>query len=483
MGIAMKMPAASAGSSASSGKQAMSSYPWLASSSAVGAAASRCSHLLRSPDSVPHAPWRFSLWEEIKRRNEEQMGRHQAQVHLPHYDFARDFKTDASRAACAFLTALNDVSLFEVTSKERDKSKSDSNSDALADALALLRHTAMPSVSSYFARATTEVLSSSNLRVCINPLWGNSLPVAGSERLQELSKSRANGRVDMPCFPETSMALLASDPRFVQPANLRPRITAWHWIYGPPANTPNLAHTHVQQHWLNFYTVVIPRERAGLCTYHELRESKEAAIDAGIVARIYVHFDVPIEVVVLDHASGIPLLRDVRQNGFALQFTSPHFTPWDEVLEPYYPADGVPMGEGIGWKTDLSSGSLSLNARMHRLAAQESSLPPQPSLAQSRLLSSSAAASAATAATAAASPSASKTGNSSPSKKNNSITDRQQKKLQTQQKPTIEGGNFLTQRNREEEWRLKWDWRVCDVDYLFYKPIGNSVKMWGGKKS
>ncbi|KAI9345018.1 hypothetical protein BDR26DRAFT_857106 [Obelidium mucronatum] len=195
--------------------------------------------------------------------------------------------------------------------------------------------------------------------------------------------------VDMPKIPH-SQALIASDPRFAHLPKLKSHITSWHWIFGPCPPPPD----HVYQHWLNFYSVIIPESVSNQMEYHELKDIKEEAVNNGIICRLYVSFDCPIEFSLIDLDTGIPIFKDTRPR-FDLQFTSPHYSPWDDVLEPYTPAFGVEMGSG---------------------------------------------------------------------------------------NPKNGSSSFWKPELRPEEWRLKWDWKVCDVDYLLYQPIGQSVNLWGSSK-
>ncbi|KAJ3071197.1 hypothetical protein HDU98_005679 [Podochytrium sp. JEL0797] len=334
-------------------------HPWLvnASSKASGVA-------LRNTAS-PFAPSSLGVFGLLKQRNVEQMGRHFASLHLAQYDFDKEFKSDAARAATAFFAAVDSLD--------------DASNNPNEDSLALLHHVCVPSLANQFTEAT-EALNKKGLSVRIKLLQSSHRSTHNHNQSSALANTST--AVDLPKSP-TSLALLASDPRFAHVPTLKSHITHWHWLFGPSPPPP----THILQHWLNFYSLVIPEQDSHRIEYHELKEIKQSAIDAGIVARVYVHFDARVEFSLVDQRTGIPVLRDVR-DGFDLQFTSPMFTPWDDVLEPYVPADGKPLGEGSLWK----------------------------------------------------------------------------------------------QNQREEEWRLKWDWRVCDVDYLKFVPVGHSLNLWGGKR-
>ncbi|ORY39616.1 hypothetical protein BCR33DRAFT_720066 [Rhizoclosmatium globosum] len=297
------------------------------------------------------------------------MGRDFATKHLKDYDFNTQFKIDAARSASAFIAALD--GLGSPVPEDRD------------DAESLLAHICAPSLAAKYI-ASTKQLDALNLRANFKLIPKSS----SSSQSQSTSTSTSSSiipsttstAIDLPKSP-SSKALLASDPRFASLPPIPSHISSWHWIFGPCPPPPD----HLYQHWLNFYTLVIPQDVSTLMEYHELKDIKNRAIDEGIFVRIYVSFDVNVAVTLSDVRTGIPVYKDVRK-GFDLQVTSPHYTPWDEVLEPFAPGAGVEMGQGSFWKPN----------------------------------------------------------------------------------------------QRTEEWRLKWDWRVCDVDYLTYVPVGHSVNLWGG---
>ncbi|KAJ3119587.1 hypothetical protein HK100_000243 [Physocladia obscura] len=540
-------------------------YPWLVTKgyrtlSTLGGNSSSTPDITLDADALlrfsesPYSPRQSGLWGALKRRNLEQMGRHFATSLLATHGYRVDaafdraspanFRVDACRAAFAFVTALNDLSSFSTQTNDNSSSnKSTNNTDSAntnyASARALLAHVCAPSLAARFVSATA-ALTKRNLRVRI------SFPNTPTTPNQPPNPKH----VDLP-LTNNSAALLASDPRFVNPPNLNPDFSSWHWVFGPlPNSSPNSnTNDYVYQHWLDYYSLLIPREKASLLDYESLQKTRQAAIDDGIFVRIYLHFNVPVEFALLDATTGVPLLRDLRRDGFYLQLSSPHFSPFDDLLEPFAPHDGVSMGYGIGWndgidqiidrvedeaerrireacearekieKAELVVGKeeravgeaervvtevsktnnlneesiLSLASKISATTTPSATTPQEIFLQKKQLVD----ALSTNFLNVSSITVPSTTPKTTITATTVTLTDQQQQLLLKQpirknvpmnatqlEALTLENSNksdigdigkLFTPRKRQEEWRLKWDWRVCDVDYLLFKPIGHSI--------
>ncbi|KAJ3235724.1 hypothetical protein HDU81_000205 [Chytriomyces hyalinus] len=408
-------------SNSASGSKREVRYPWL-----VGNAQGCAGSVRLRTEPSEHSPGKAGLWALLKQRNCEQMGRHAASENMASYSFTNDFPLDATRAALAFADAITLHGL-------------DADSEAPFE-------TAMaPSIAATFTNGA-QALKGSNLRPVLRFLDADLLPFDS----------------DLPADSPSSHVALASSPRYAHVKPFKSHITSWHWVYGPCPPPPG----YLYQHWLNYYTLVIPQERADDVDYHQLKELKQQATEEGMFVRIYVSFDARVEFSLVDRTTGIPVYKDVRER-IDLQFTSPHFTPWDDILEPYTPWDGVPVGVFDEPETILLNKASAAAAVAEHLA-----LPSQKNsegVDASETLS----------ATGSSSVPSSAASNSS-----NSLAERgeQQPSLHQKQQQMPSVKSMFTPRRREEEWRLKWDWRVCDVDYLLHVPVGHSIKLFGGSK-
>ncbi|KAJ3256390.1 hypothetical protein HK103_005519 [Boothiomyces macroporosus] len=110
-------------------------------------------------------------------------------------------------------------------------------------------------------------------------------------------------------------------------------VTGAHLYYGPfPA-----PEGYVAQNWLGFLTLIIPGEHSNFENHTRQKELLKSASDEGVYFRIDTIVETDIEIIVTDDSTGLPVLRD-RRTRFGVTFTSPHFTPWDEIfdLQPDY---------------------------------------------------------------------------------------------------------------------------------------------------
>ncbi|KAI8831296.1 hypothetical protein BJ741DRAFT_617212 [Chytriomyces cf. hyalinus JEL632] len=409
-------------SNGAGGKNREVRYPWL-----VGNAQGCAGSVRLRTEPSEHSPGKAGLWALLKQRNCEQMGRHAASENMASYSFTNDFPIDATRAALAFADAITLHGL-------------DADSETPFE-------TAMaPSIAATFTNGA-QALKGSNLRPVLRFLDVDLLPFDSN----------------LPADSVSSHGALASSPRYAHVKPFKSHITSWHWVYGPCPPPPG----YLYQHWLNYYTLVIPQERADDVDYHQLKKLKQHATEEGMFVRIYVSFDARVEFSLVDRTTGIPVYKDVRDR-IDLQFTSPHFTPWDEILEPYTPWDGVPVGVFDEPETILLNKSSSAATQHLALPTQKISEAVETSETLSAITS----------------PSSSSLYSTASDNSSNSLAERQEQQpslpQKRQQMPSVK--SMFTPRRREEEWRLKWDWRVCDVDYLLHVPVGHSIKLFGGSK-
>ncbi|KAI8613280.1 hypothetical protein BC830DRAFT_1170370 [Chytriomyces sp. MP71] len=439
-------------STSSSGYDSSYEYPWLVGQSR-GAGA-----VLRDRASK-HARSQLGLFGLLKQRNAEQMGRHFASMHLGEYPLDADFGRDATRALASFVDWINLTGCAPVDAQNTED----------------LNWVAAPSIADRFLQGA-KTLHERGLRPFVRLL---DAPLSNL-KVNQLEEQR---------FP-----LCARHPRYEAINPLKTSITSWHWVFGPCPPPPD----HVYQHWLNFYSLIIPASQADKMDYHQLKEIKQHAIDEGIFVRIYVHFDTRVEFSLVDAKSGIPVFKDVRK-GIDIQFTSPHYTPWDDIMEPYAPWDGVPVGEfGVPVKPDarqsleppsmapqmldsLPAPKLSLFDASKKSGETSADTNPYDDPISFPTLPSSSSSSSST-----ATDPFSETTSSVPSTNANPSSIEVTPAKRRIQAPALEAPslrNLFTPRAREEEMRLKWDWRVCDVDYLLYTPIGHSVNIWGSSSA
>lgn len=110
-------------------------------------------------------------------------------------------------------------------------------------------------------------------------------------------------------------------------------VTGAHLYYGPFP----VPEGYVAQNWLGFLTLIIPGEYSNFENHTRQKELLKSASDEGVYFRIDTIIETDIEIIVTDDSTGLPVLRD-RRTRFGVTFTSPHFTPWDEIfdLQPDY---------------------------------------------------------------------------------------------------------------------------------------------------
>ncbi|KAJ3270929.1 hypothetical protein HDV01_007326 [Terramyces sp. JEL0728] len=110
-------------------------------------------------------------------------------------------------------------------------------------------------------------------------------------------------------------------------------VTGAHLYYGPFP----VPEGYAAQNWLGFLTLNIPEEYSHFENHNAQKELLKAASDEGVYFRIETIIETDIEIIVTDDTTGLPVLRD-RRTRFGVTFTSPHFTPWDEIfdLQPDY---------------------------------------------------------------------------------------------------------------------------------------------------
>ncbi|TPX36635.1 hypothetical protein SmJEL517_g01306 [Synchytrium microbalum] len=89
-----------------------------------------------------------------------------------------------------------------------------------------------------------------------------------------------------------------------------------------------------RQHWWGLMTLIIPLEDSKFTTQQGQREFLERCIDQGAYIKVIVALDSEADFAIMDvnNVDGAPLLRDSRQK-IVLEFRSPRFSAYDEVLE------------------------------------------------------------------------------------------------------------------------------------------------------
>lgn len=104
---------------------------------------------------------------------------------------------------------------------------------------------------------------------------------------------------------------------------------------------------YVAQDWFPFYRLMIPSSDAGLEGHPAQKQVLKQAKDDGVFIRVTCVLDCPVELVICDTATQIPVLRDTRKR-VSFEFVSPHFEPTDEIF------DIMPDGSfRLGWNWKL----------------------------------------------------------------------------------------------------------------------------------
>lgn len=105
------------------------------------------------------------------------------------------------------------------------------------------------------------------------------------------------------------------------------KINGYYFTYGP-FPIPN---NFVGQDWLDSITFILPKEDAEFTSHPRQTEIVKIATESGCYVRIDCSVECKVDYTIKDIQSDIPLIRDSRKS-FECSFTSPFFTPWDEIF-------------------------------------------------------------------------------------------------------------------------------------------------------
>jgi hypothetical protein len=104
------------------------------------------------------------------------------------------------------------------------------------------------------------------------------------------------------------------------------KITGFHFTFGP-LEIPN---GYVQQEWFEFVTIILPEADSTFVSHPRQNELLEMAKLQGCHFRVDCLVRGDLEFVL--YRKDLPLLRDKRDS-FKVSFTSPHFTPHQEIFK------------------------------------------------------------------------------------------------------------------------------------------------------
>ena len=86
------------------------------------------------------------------------------------------------------------------------------------------------------------------------------------------------------------------------------------------------------QHYLVSLTLVVPQEDLNFTTQQKQREILDRCIDQGTYIRITAALDSIVQFSIWNVESNVQVVQDERHK-IVLEFSSPHFSAYDEVLE------------------------------------------------------------------------------------------------------------------------------------------------------
>ena len=105
------------------------------------------------------------------------------------------------------------------------------------------------------------------------------------------------------------------------------RVNKLHFYYGPSPIPEN----YITQNWLDLISITLPQEDAVFESHGRQSELMQRAEKEGCYFRIDTTIDVDLEFTLFNE-NGLPLIRDCR-SFVDVEFTSPHFTPFDEIFD------------------------------------------------------------------------------------------------------------------------------------------------------
>ncbi|TPX43730.1 hypothetical protein SeLEV6574_g04892 [Synchytrium endobioticum] len=278
-------------------------HPWLLSSSPA-----------RSP--------RPSLWSLLRDNYFLTVGTHRIRKHLHHpsYMFPEDFVDDAEKVVMDLIPALNhatDDALASIPTRPHTEHStlpssvsSTSCGSSTTSATAQLADQLAPSVPSPI----------STLNHLSIPIDMDHPPTLEELCLAPVSRLYREAAHRLACRGERAQWKLHTKPR------IRPLST--HLTYGPYP----IPDGYVRQHWWDLMTLVVPQEEATFTTQQKQREILNRCIDQGTYIRVVAALDSEVEFSIWDVKNNVHLVLDKRHK-ILFEFSSPHFSAYDEVLE------------------------------------------------------------------------------------------------------------------------------------------------------
>ncbi|KAI8909486.1 hypothetical protein BC831DRAFT_517813 [Entophlyctis helioformis] len=248
-------------------------------------------HLIHYPWSLSTSPSREptpTFWQALRDKHFLTVATKRVQDHLhhPHYEFPKHFIRDAGDTVMALLNALGDT---------RGAGDAETLEPVMVRGLARMYADGYRSLA---AKGQTPSF-----------LIGDTV-VGGSGASDRDGSSAAS-----------SKALGEARKKMAV------RLRGIHLTYGPYP----VPHDYVAQDWFSFFRINVPREDSEFESHPRQKEVLKTAQDDGVFIRAKVVVDLPLEFVLTDTVSGIPLLRD-RRDRIEVELVSPHFTPWDDVV-------------------------------------------------------------------------------------------------------------------------------------------------------
>jgi hypothetical protein len=116
-------------------------------------------------------------------------------------------------------------------------------------------------------------------------------------------------------------------PKFILHSEPKLHLKGINLTYGPYPPPSD----YIIQHWWSVMTLVIPPEEAPFISADRQQEILKLASEDGVYIRINVQMNADIELLLVDSKSQKEFFKDKREF-VDLEFTTPHFTPWDEVV-------------------------------------------------------------------------------------------------------------------------------------------------------
>ncbi|RKO99892.1 hypothetical protein CXG81DRAFT_27370 [Caulochytrium protostelioides] len=105
-------------------------------------------------------------------------------------------------------------------------------------------------------------------------------------------------------------------------------LTGLKFTYGPYPVPPG----YIAQDWYTLITLVLPATEAAFGSYARQQALMQAAMEDGVYMRVDARCQLDLAVEVYEVATGRIVERGARRKTLDVQFTSPHYTPWDEIF-------------------------------------------------------------------------------------------------------------------------------------------------------